>query len=51
VIGRSVVNDSICFSPPLIITEPEVDDMLSRVGAALDELTGQLKVEGLAVAR
>ena len=45
VIGRAVVNDAICFSPPLIITEAEVDEMLSRVGKALDELTVQLRSE------
>jgi 4-aminobutyrate--pyruvate transaminase len=51
VIGRSVLNDSICFSPPLIITEAEVDEMLSRVGSALDELTGHLQSEDRSVAR
>ena len=35
VIGRSVMNDTLCFSPPLIITQEEVNEMLDRVGKAL----------------
>jgi len=49
VIGRAVANDSLCFSPPLIITRDEIDDMLSRVSKALDELTVQLRREQLAL--
>jgi 4-aminobutyrate---pyruvate transaminase len=49
VIGRAVANDSLCFSPPLIISKDEVDDMLTRVTKALDELTVQLRREQLAV--
>jgi 4-aminobutyrate--pyruvate transaminase len=51
VIGRTVVNDTLCFSPPLIITEAEIDEMLTRTGEALDELTVQLRREQLAVVR
>ena len=51
VIGRTVVNDTVCFSPPLIITEAEVDEMLDRVSRALDELTVQLRREQIAVVR
>jgi 4-aminobutyrate---pyruvate transaminase len=51
VIGRTVVNDTLCFSPPLIITEAEIDEMLTRTGKALDELTVQLRREQLAVVR
>jgi 4-aminobutyrate---pyruvate transaminase len=51
VIGRTVVNDALCFSPPLIITEAEIDEMLTRTGAALDELTVQLRREQIAVVR
>ncbi|MDE2333755.1 MAG: aspartate aminotransferase family protein, partial [Rhodospirillales bacterium] len=36
VIGRTVPGDILCFSPPLIITVAEVDEMLDRVGRALD---------------
>jgi 4-aminobutyrate--pyruvate transaminase len=49
VIGRAVANDSLCFSPPLIITRDEIDDMLSRVSKALDELTVQLRREQIAL--
>ncbi len=51
VIGRTVVNDALCFSPPLIITKAEIDEMLDRVGTALDELTVQLRRERMAVVR
>ena len=39
---RAMSNDSIAFSPPLVITGAEVDEMLERFGAALCELTTQL---------
>src|SRR5580704_887769 len=45
VIGRTVVNDALCFSPPLIITKAEVDEMLDRTAKSLDELTVQLRRE------
>jgi 4-aminobutyrate--pyruvate transaminase len=48
VIARSVTNDSLVFSPPLIITEAEIDEMLTGVRAALDELTVQLRREAIA---
>jgi len=51
VIGRTVANDTLCFSPPLIINEDEVDEMLTRVGKALDELTAELRREQIAVVR
>jgi 4-aminobutyrate--pyruvate transaminase len=51
VIGRTVPGDILCFSPPLIITAAEVDEMLDRVGRALDELTVQLRREQIAVVR
>ena len=49
VIGRAVANDALCFSPPLIITKAEIDEMLDRIGKALDELTVQLRREKIAV--
>ena len=49
VIGRPSINDALCFSPPLIITKAEVDEMLDRTGKALDELTVQLRREKIAV--
>ena len=51
VIGRTVPGDILCFSPPLIITEAEVNEMLDRIGKALDELTVQLRREQIAVVR
>ncbi len=49
VICRGLPNDSLAFSPPLIITEPEIHEMLDRVERALDELTVQVRRERLAV--
>ncbi len=49
VILRAMVNDSIGFSPPLIITEAEITEMLDRVETALNELTVELRRESLAV--
>jgi 4-aminobutyrate--pyruvate transaminase len=51
VIGRAVTNDALCFSPPLIITQAEIDEMLTRVGHALDELAVELRREQIAVVR
>ena len=51
VIGRASVNDTLCFSPPLIINEAEIDEMLDRVGKSLDALTVQIRREQLAVVR
>jgi 4-aminobutyrate---pyruvate transaminase len=47
-ICRSLPNDSIAFSPPLIITEEEITDMVTRFGSALDELSVTLRRESLA---
>ncbi len=49
VIGRVVAGDSLCFSPPLIITTAEVDEMLDRIGQAVDELSVQLRREQIGV--
>jgi 4-aminobutyrate--pyruvate transaminase len=49
VIARTVANDSICFSPPLIISKEEIDEMLNRMVKSLDELTVQLRREQIAV--
>ncbi len=49
VIGRSLPNDTLAFSPPLIITEAEVTEMLDRTERALNELTVQVRREQLAV--
>ena len=39
------IGDRIAFSPPLIITDAEIDDMVDGVAKALDELTAQLRRE------
>ncbi len=49
VIGRASANDSLVFSPPLIITKAEVDIVLDTFATALDELAVQLRREGMAV--
>ncbi len=49
VIARGLSNDTLAFSPPLVITVAEINEMLDRVGLALDELTVQLRRERLAV--
>ncbi|KAA2215015.1 aspartate aminotransferase family protein [Teichococcus oryzae] len=46
---RALPNDSIAFSPPQIITAAEVEEMVERFGHALDDLSAQLKREGLTV--
>jgi 4-aminobutyrate--pyruvate transaminase len=51
VILRSTANDSLCFSPPLVISPAEIDEMLDRVGESLDALTVQLRREQIAVVR
>jgi 4-aminobutyrate---pyruvate transaminase len=49
VILRVVTNDSLCLSPPLVITRDEISQMLERIGTALDDLTVQLRREQIAV--
>ena len=51
VIGRSVMNDSLTFSPPLIISRTEVDELLDRTNKALDALAVQLRREQIGVVR
>ena len=48
VILRAMVNDSMGFSPPLVITKDEVNEMLDRVGRALDALAVELRRESIA---
>jgi 4-aminobutyrate---pyruvate transaminase len=49
VILRGLANDTIAFSPPLIMNEAEIDEMVDRTGRALDALAVQLRRESLAV--
>jgi 4-aminobutyrate--pyruvate transaminase len=51
VITRSLPNDTLAFSPPIIITQEEVAELLDRVERALDELAVQLRREQLAVVK
>ena len=45
-IVRNLV-DSIAFTPPLIITEDEIDEVLARFGRALDETTAWVEAQKL----
>jgi 4-aminobutyrate--pyruvate transaminase len=49
VITRSLAGDTLAFSPPLIISEAEIKEMLDIVGKSLDELTVQLRREKITV--
>ncbi|MGG5809123.1 aspartate aminotransferase family protein [Falsiroseomonas sp. CW058] len=49
VILRTLANDTIAFSPPLIMTAEEIDQMIERTSKALDALTVALRRESLAV--
>ena len=48
VVLRAMVNDSIGFSPPLVITKDEVDEMLDRTEKALDATMVELRRESIA---
>lgn len=43
------IGDRIAFSPPLIITEAEVDDMAARLRSALDDAIQELAGQGMEV--
>jgi 4-aminobutyrate--pyruvate transaminase len=49
VIGRTLPGDVLAFSPPLIISREEIDEMLDGVAKALDELSVQLRREKIAI--
>lgn len=42
VIGRAMLNDSLAFSPPLIISEGELDELFGAVRESLDEVLAGL---------
>ena len=48
---RAAANDSLCFSPPLIVSTAEIDALLDRVSTSLDALTVELRREQIAVVR
>ncbi len=41
-IGRAMANDSLAFSPPLIIEEAQLDEIFARTRAALDQVAAAL---------
>jgi 4-aminobutyrate--pyruvate transaminase len=49
VILRGLANDTIAFSPPLIMKTDEIDEMVERTGRALDNVAVQLRRESLTV--
>jgi 4-aminobutyrate---pyruvate transaminase len=49
VIVRVLSGDTLAFSPPLVMTKAEVDEMLDRISESLDELTVQLRREKISV--
>ncbi|MCB8882770.1 aspartate aminotransferase family protein [Acidisoma cellulosilytica] len=46
VIGRALPGDGLAFSPPLIITKSEIDEVLDGVEKALAAITVDLRAEG-----
>ena len=44
---RQCPGDAVAFCPPLIVSEAEIDDILSRFGAALDDTWTMVRREGL----
>ena len=44
---RNMPGDIVAFSPPLIITEAEIDEMMSCFGKALDDTWAMVKQKGL----
>jgi len=45
---RNMPGDIVAFSPPLVITEAEIDEMLGCFGRALDDTWAMVKEKGLA---
>lgn len=43
VIARAMTNDSIAMSPPLVITEAEIDEMLDGFAKSLDQLSAEMR--------
>jgi 4-aminobutyrate--pyruvate transaminase len=50
IIGRPLPGDGLAFSPPLIITREEIDQVLDGVTKALESMTVELREEGLRLA-
>ena len=49
-ICRSLFADRVAVCPPLIITEAEIDEMLRRLGLALDDTDAMVREKGLLAA-
>ncbi len=49
IIGRAAPNDSLVFSPPLIIDRDEIDQMLDGFAGALDDISAEMRREHLTV--
>jgi 4-aminobutyrate--pyruvate transaminase len=45
---RNMPGDIVAFSPPLIISEPEIDELLGCFGRALDDTWAMVREKGLA---
>jgi 4-aminobutyrate--pyruvate transaminase len=44
-INRGILN-SLCFSPPLVVTEADVDEMVEKFGRALAAMADELVAAG-----
>ena len=45
-IVRALINDTLGICPPLIIEEPQVDDLFDRLGRALDDTLARVQAGG-----
>ncbi|MBL8701702.1 MAG: aminotransferase class III-fold pyridoxal phosphate-dependent enzyme [Alphaproteobacteria bacterium] len=50
IIRATGATDSLCFSPPLIINEAEINEMFDIFGKALDDVAARVEREGLRAA-
>ena len=47
IIRSALSGDSLAFAPPLVMTEAEVEEMMRRFSAALDDTTRWVEENGL----
>ena len=45
-IVRALINDTLGICPPLIIEEPQIDDLFDRLGRALDDTLARMPAGG-----
>ncbi|MBM4364073.1 MAG: aminotransferase class III-fold pyridoxal phosphate-dependent enzyme, partial [Deltaproteobacteria bacterium] len=50
IIRATGATDSLCFSPPLIINESEINEMFDIFGEAMDDVLARVEREGLRAA-